>query len=476
MARRLGLKDLIGIGIGAVIGSGIFVTVGVAAAGSPDYVGAGPAVALSLIVVALVSFFSALCYAELASMIPISGSAYTYTYATMGELMAWIIGWDLILEYTIGNVAVAIGWGSYFDAFLRGLGIHLPDWLLTSAAMATPEMIAAAPHIGGIPIMCNVPAVLIMVLLTILLVKGVRESATFNDILVVLKIVLILVVIGLAAGYVNPENWKPFIPNGWAGIQAGAALVFFSYVGFDAVSTVAEETQDPERTVPLGMFWTLVICTVLYVAMALVVTGVVPYTQLGVADPMALIFEVLNMPWATVIVSLGALIAMTGVLLVFQLGQPRIFMVMARDGLLPEFCKSIHPKFKTPHVTTILCGVVVAIAAGFTDLSTVLELCNIGTLFALIMVSVGVLILRRTQPDRPRPFRTPMGVLFPLLSIASCLMLIYAMPYMTWVRFAIWIAVGVVLYYCYGIRHSNMAHDAEAVEAETVPSNDKTEP
>lgn len=466
MNRTLGLKDIIALGIGAVLGSGIFVTVGIAAAGGGDHIGAGPAIALSFIVAAIASFFCALCYAELASMIPIAGSAYTYAYATLGEFIAWIIGWDLILEYSVGNIATAIPWGSYFGSLMSSIGIDIPVWLLKAPCTLTPEEALAAPQLFGWPFACNLPAIAIMAILTIVLIKGIRESATFNDILVIIKILLVLFVIGITVSYVDPQNWHPFMPNGWMGVQAGAAVLFYCYVGFDAMSTCAEETKNPGRTLPLGMMWTLGICTVLYVAVALVFTGVVPYWKFAnCADPMAYILTYINKPWASAIVSIGTLIAMTAVLLVFQIGQPRIFMSMARDGLLPQSFERLHPKYKTPHITTIWCGVLVGLSAGFLDLGIVLDLCIIGTLFSLMLVCLGVIIMRHSRPDAVRPFRTPLVPLVPILGIVCCLGLIFAMPTAILKYFAIWLGIGAAVYFCYGIKHSRLNYGGQNCSA-----------
>lgn len=466
LKKALKAKDLVALGVGAVIGAGIFVTTGLAAAGSPGYLGAGPAVVLSFLLVAVACAFSAFCYAEFASMIPIAGSAYTYAYATMGELVAWIIGWDLILEYGVGNVAVAISWSGYLGALLRGVGINIPVWLSTASMSATSDILASAPHIFGLPIVFNMPAIVIVGLLTWLLVYGVSESAAVNDALVVLKIAIVIFVIVVGAFYVDPSNWTPFMPNGWAGVQAAGAMIFFAYVGFDAVSTAAEETENPARDLPIGLIGTLVICSILYILVALVLTGMMPYTELGTAEPMATAFEHMGAGWASGIISFGAIVAMTAVLLVFQLGMPRIFFSMARDGLLPKVFAKVHPKYRTPHVTTILTGVAIAVAAGFMDITTVIELCNIGTLFAFVLVCIGIPILRRTQPDAKRPFRVPFVPLFPILGVLSCLLLMVAMPTVTWIRFAVWLVIGLVIYIFYGAKHSALNDD----EGDSLPT------
>ncbi|MBI3926109.1 MAG: amino acid permease, partial [Armatimonadetes bacterium] len=428
LRRTLKAKDLVALGIGAIIGAGIFATTGTAAAGGANHPPAGPAVVLCYVLVAFACAFSALCYAEFASMIPIAGSAYTYAYATLGELVAWIIGWDLILEYAVGNVAVAISWSGYFNSLLRGLGMPLPEWLCTATQSASPEVLAAAPHIGQIPIVFNLPALVIVGLLTWLLVRGIQESARVNNVVVMIKVLIVLFVIGLGTFYIDPANWVPFAPSGWAGVQAGAALIFFAYIGFDAVSTAAEETENPGRDLPIGMLGSLVICTVLYIAVSAVLTGLVPYTALGTAEPMATAFEMLGLTWASGIIAFGAVVAMTAVLLVFQMGQPRIFFSMSRDGLLPRVFARVHPRYRTPHVTTILTGFLVAVSASFMEIGAVIELCNIGTLFAFVLVALGIIVLRRAEPDRPRPFRTPLVPWLPLVSIAFCLYLMLNLP------------------------------------------------
>lgn len=476
LKRTLGVKDLLALGIGAVIGSGIFVTTGVAAAGSDGYLGAGPAVTLSFVVVAIACLFCALCYAEFASMIPVAGSAYTYSYATLGEFVAWIIGWDLILEYLVGNIAVSVSWSGYFVALVRQFGIVIPPWLCTPTQLAPPDVVASAPMLFGYHIVFNLPAILIVALLTWVLVIGMKESARLNNIIVVIKLAIIAFIVIVGAMYVNPDNWTPFMPNGWAGVQYGAAYVFFAYVGFDAISTAAEETENPGRNLPIGLIGALLFCTILYVAVALVVTGMLPYTQLGVAEPMVLAFELLHMPWAVVIIAVGVLISMTAVLLVFQMGQPRIFFSMARDGLFPKSFGAIHPVYRTPYLTTIGCGIFVALPAGFADVSSVLELCNIGTLFAFVVVCIGVIVMRYRNPEARRPFAVPFCPWIPLAGVASCAYLMAAMPMHTWIGFGIWLAVGVVVYALYGYHHSTLglgeddAANLAVLEAKAAPT------
>ena len=478
MRRVLGPIQLIALGIGAVVGAGIFAVIGTAAAGGANHAGAGTALVISILITALGCGFCALCYAEFASLVPISGSAYTYSYATLGEFVAWIIGWDLIIEYAMGNVAVAVSWSGYFVELLRGFGIEIPAWLRTDllTASRTEGFFDAAPHVFGIPIVFNLPAVLITALVTWVLVIGIKESSRFNTAMVVLKLFILVFFILVGAFYVKPENWQPFAPNGWAGIGTGAALIFFAYIGFDAVSTAAEECRNPQKDMPIGMIGSLGICTVLYVATSLVLTGMVPLDQIkGSAEPLAKAFSLLGMNWAAGIVAFGAVVATTAVLLVFQYGQARIFFSMARDGLLPESFSRIHPKYRTPHVTTIWIGVAVGVLAAFANLDVFVELTNIGTLFAFILVCVGVMVLRHKDPNRKRPFRTPFVPFVPLAGIAICLYLIVGWPWVrstpdglvltrigglpadTWIRFAIWLAIGLVIYFLYGYRKSRLA-------------------
>ncbi len=459
LKRSLGVFALTALGIGAVIGAGIFSSPGTAASGGADHIAAGPALVLSYILVALACGFAALCYAEMASMVPVAGSAYTYAYVTLGEFLAWIIGWDLILEYAVGNVAVAVSWADYFKSLLGGLGLHLPAWLSTTIdhAQKTPGLLESAPHLLGIPIVLNLPAGLIVGVLTILLVLGIQESARVNTAMVILKLVMVAGFIGVGAFYVRQENWTPFAPNGLNGILSGASLIFFAYIGFDAVSTTAEEAKNPQRDIPRAMIATLGICTVLYAAVTLVLTGMVSWKDLGVGDPLAKALHSAGLQALAGILSFGAVVAMTAVLLVFQLGQPRIFMVMARDGLLPEWASRVHPRFRTPYITTILTGVFVGIPAMFVDINEAIEFTNIGTLFAFVLVSVGVIVLRRTDPDRHRPFRCPGVPWLPLLSIVGCGVLMAYLPFITWMRFVVWQVVGVLLYFLYGRRHSRLS-------------------
>jgi APA family basic amino acid/polyamine antiporter len=455
------------IGIGAIIGAGIFATIGTASSGTAERAGAGPSLMLSFVITAIVCGFTALCYAELASMVPISGSAYTYSYATLGELVAWIIGWDLIIEYAIGNVAVAISWAEFFNRLLRNLGIHMPDWLTSNYRTATEETLAAAPHIFGVPIVFNILAFGIVALITIVLVWGIKESSNFNAVMVLIKILVLLFFIGLALYYVSPakmaENWKPFQPQGWFGTLTGAAVVFFAYIGFDAVSTVAEETKNPARDLPVGIIASLIICTILYVLVAAVFTGMVPWetvrawtsAQRGESLTMALETVAPQALWQNTVIAFGSVVAHTAVLLVFQLGQPRIFFSMARDGLLPSVFASVHPRFKTPHVTTILTGIAVGGIAAFATVDEMVSLTNIGTLFAFILVCVGVMVLRHKDPDRKRPFRVPFGpYLLPGLGALSCALLIYFLPEGSYWRFVGWLMLGLSVYFSYGYTRS----------------------
>jgi APA family basic amino acid/polyamine antiporter len=467
LKRVLGPWNILALGVGAIIGAGIFATIGTAAAGDAQRPGAGPALMLSFVLTAVVCAFTALCYAEFASMVPVAGSAYTYSYGTLGELVAWIIGWDLILEYAIGNVAVAISWANYFNTFLEGFGLRLPTWLtidFTTARDRMPQVLQAAPHVFGIPIVFNILAFAIVAAITVVLVWGIRESARFNFWMVAIKLVVLGFFVFVSFHYVKPVHWRPFAPNGFTGVAAGAAIVFFAYIGFDAVSTTAEEARNPKRDMPIGIIGSLVVCTIVYIIIAAVFTGMIPYPALKQtlateqAEPLTLAMKYVAMPnWMVGVVAFGSVVAHTAVLLVFQLGQPRIFFAMARDGLLPKAFAKVHPKFRTPHVTTILTGVFVGVTAMFTSLDEMVNLTNIGTLFAFILICLGIIVLRYKDPDRERPFRVPFGpLLLPVLGIVSCLGLIYYLPPSSWWRFVGWLGVGLVIYLLYGYRHSRL--------------------
>ena len=489
LRRSLNKWHLTALGVGATIGAGIFATTGTAIVGDALRPGAGPAIVISFLLTALTCGFAALCYAEFAAMVPISGSAYTYAYASLGELVAWIIGWDLIIEYAVGNIGVAIGWAGYFRELLSHFGVSLPAWLATDfrSAHQAAEAVAAgsanpsaqylasalsnAPHLFGFPVIANLPAFLIVALITVVLVIGIRESANSNNAMVLLKIAVILFFCAVGATLIKPEHWDNpalggFAPNGWKGISAGAAIIFFSYIGFDATSTAAEEAKDPGKDMPFGIIMSLIVCTVLYIVLALVMTGMAPWNQLGTPEPMITALALADgspklLSISRLIVSLGAVIAMSSVLLVFQLGQPRIFMSMSRDGLLPPFLARVHPRFKTPYVGTIITGLFVATFAAFANIAEVVDLTNIGTLFAFVLVSAGVIVLRRLEPDRPRPFRAPLVPFTPIISIVTCLYLMLQLPKLTWIRFGIWLVIGLFVYLFYGMRHSRLGQRAE---------------
>ena len=449
LKRSLTAVDLTMLGIGAIIGTGIFVLTGTAAANQ-----AGPGIMMSYVLAGLACGFAALCYAEFASMIPIAGSAYTYAYATLGELFAWMIGWDLILEYAVGSMTVAIGWSGYMQKLLSGAGITLPVWM--SAAPGTVE--------GSL---INLPAVLVVLGIMTLLVIGVRESARANAVMVLIKGAAIIFFIIAGASYVKPENWSPFYAYGWSGVMSAAAVVFFAYIGFDAVSTTAEEAKNPKRDLPIGIIASLVICTVLYLAVAAVLTGIVPVVSLKaeaafINAPVAYALSFINLDWAAYLVSAGAVAGITSVLLVMLLSQPRIFFAMSRDGLLPAAVSKVHPKFGTPYLTTIITCVVVAIVAGFTQIQVVGEMTSIGTLFAFVVVCAAVLILRKRRPDAPRAFKVAGGPIVPVLGILSCLYLMLSLPVITWVRFLVWLDIGMLIYWFYSRSKSPLADKAEA--------------
>jgi APA family basic amino acid/polyamine antiporter len=458
LKRSLTATNLVMLGIGAIIGAGIFVLTGTAAAQH-----AGPAIVLSFVLAGMGCLFAGLCYAEFASMIPIAGSAYTYGYATLGELFAWIIGWDLILEYLFAASTVAVGWSGYAVQFLHRLGIDLPA-SLTQA----PFTIQGTTDVVATGAILNVPAVLLVALLTGLLMIGIRESATVNNFIVIIKIAIVLLVIGFGAAYVDPTNWQPFIPEpvktdhgvfgGWGGIAAGAGVIFFAYIGFDAVSTAAQEAKNPQRDLPIGILGSLAVCTLLYILMALVMTGVAHYSKLNVAHPVDVaISEVPELEWLAVLVDVGAIAGLASVVLVMLMGQPRIFFAMARDGLLPPVFGRIHPKYQTPYVATIITGVFAGIIAGLFPIGLLGELVSIGTLFAFVVVCAGVLMLRKRDPDAPRSFKTPWVPYVPILGILTCGYLMYGLGAPTWARLALWMGLGLAIYFGYGRRHSRLA-------------------
>jgi APA family basic amino acid/polyamine antiporter len=492
LRKTLGAWDLVAIGIGCIIGVGIFVLPGVEAATH-----AGPGIILSFGVAALACACSALCYAELAAMIPVAGSAYTYGYATLGEILGWIIGWDLILEYMVGASLVAIGWSAYL--------VNLLNHALAKSGAAIPHALVAAPW-GQSPGVVNLPAAAIVLFLTWLLVRGIKESARVNLVIVIVKVAVILTFVLLAVWYVNPTNWTPFLPFGFKGVATAAAIVFLAYVGFDAVSTTAEEAVNPQRDLPIGIIGSLIVATALYMAVAAIMTGIVPYQQLNVADPVALVLNVLEMPWASMLISLGAICGITSVLLVLLLGQPRILFAMSRDGLLPRALSHVHPRFRTPHVTTILTGCIVATAAALTPINVVAELCSIGTLFAFIIVCAGVIVLRFTRADVHRPYSVPGGWgaaafvfvpfaagaalaplpvwgrvllwaaglaacaafrkhVLPASGILLCGYLMLSLPVITWLRLVTWLFLGLALYAAYGYKHSAVATAAAGASA-----------
>ncbi len=439
LKRTLTAKDLTILGVGAIIGAGIFVLTGIAAA---KY--AGPAIVLSFVFAGIACALAALCYSELAAMIPVSGSAYSYAYATMGELMAWIIGWDLILEYALASSTVAIGWAGYLNSFLNSIDVHLPSYL-TTAYLADPAQ-------GFI----NLPAVIIVLLLTGLLVVGIRQSAIFNFVMVLIKLAVIVVFIIAGAGHIQTENWSNFTPFGFGGVLTGAGVIFFAYIGFDAVSTAAQEAINPKRDVPIGIIASLIVCTVLYILVAGVLTGVISYTELNVPAPIAVAVDHIGMSWLSPIIKLAAIAGLTSVMLVLLMGQSRIFYAMANDRLLPPLFAKIHPKFQTPHLSTIVVGFAVALLAGFMPIEKLGELVSIGTLFAFVLVCGGVLVLRSSHPELPRHFKCPAVPVVPIAGILVCLGLMAGLPLDTWVRLLVWLLIGFAIYFGYGIKHSQL--------------------
>lgn len=489
LKKSLGPWSLTALGIGAVIGSGIFTVIGTAMAGQKFDVpsisntpllhyllfhsaldgrpGAGPALALSLVLVAIVCVFTGLCYAELASMIPIAGSAYTYTYATLGELVAWVIGWDLILEYAFSNMSVSVGFAAHIVDLLDWFGLHPPARWISPAYLPTGLQDLAGQNIyaPGWHFGFNIPAFLVVMLLTVILVRGIRESARTNNIMVLVKMAAILVFIFAAASYIKPYYWHPFMPNGWTGVLTGGSIIFFTYIGFDSVSTAAEECRNPQRDLPFGILATLVACTLLYGGVAIVLSGIVPWQSvMGDAAPVVNALRRLSfgpagahLHWIRLFVLIGALMGMISSILVFQLGQARVWFAMSRDGLLPPVFGKIHPRFRTPAVATWVAGFLVGIPAGVLDIGTVSNLSNIGTLFAFVLVSIAVLILRYREPERHRAFRAPLGPVFPLLSIVFCIVLMMGLEVLTWMAFFLWLATGLLVYFFYSRHRSEFA-------------------
>ncbi len=536
LKRALGPWELVFLGIGAIIGAGIFVITGTAAAGGAGHIGAGPAIIVSFLFTGIACGFAALCYAEFASMIPLAGSAYTYSYATLGELVAWIIGWDLILEYMVASSAVAIGWSGYCKSFLETIGtqfggknFQIPGFLSTDMmtvmeaskhpekyigkfAEKTPELAAklnavvsdpsisdkpaqmisimnsfpdfhnlqaadgilhqfynlmntlvTAPHIGNIPFCLNLPAMIVIIGITILLVLGVSESAKTNTVIVILKFVILAVFVIVGLKHVDPKNLIPFMPNGWNGVFVGSSMIFFAYIGFDAVSTTAEECKNPSKDLPFGIIGALSICTFLYIIVAGIMTAICPWSRLGTAEPVATALHYVGEHVvASYIVSVGAIISLLAVLIVMMMAQPRIFMCMSRDGFIPKWLSKIHPKFKTPYRSTIITGIIVGIIASIFNINEVAELCNIGTLFAFVLVCCSVIILRKKSPDIHRPFKTPFVPWVPLGGILTCFYLMYKLPLTTWIRFVVWLAIGLIIYFLYGIKHTDYTRKLEA--------------
>jgi basic amino acid/polyamine antiporter, APA family len=442
LKRTLTAWDLTGLGIGAIIGTGIFVLIGTAIVGDAHRSGAGPGIMISFILSGITCALAALCYAEFAAMIPVAGSAYTYSYATLGEFLAWLTGWNLILEYGVACVAVAIGWSGYFNNILKMCGLELPYWATHAPGSD-----------GGI---ANLPAAIIVLLVTGILIVGVKESARATCAIVVIKLAVIIFFITVGVSSVDPANWSPFMPFGFAGVGAAAAIVFFAYIGFDAVSTTAEEAKNPQRDLPIGIFASLGICTVLYISVAAVLTGLVPYSGIDIHAPVAEGLRIVGFQWGAAIVATGAVAGITSVLVVMMLGQIRVFFAMSRDGLLGPWLSSVHPSFRTPHHATYLTGIAVSIMAAFIPIGEAADMTNIGTLFAFVLVCIGIMVLRYTKPDHPRPFRMPFMPIIPILGVVACLGLMYFLPWMTWIRFLVWTVIGIAVYMAYGIRHSKL--------------------
>lgn len=448
LKKTLGALDLVLLGIGCIIGTGIFVLTGVAAA---KY--AGPALMLSFVLSGLACGFAALAYAELAAIVPIAGSAYTYSYAALGEIIAWIVGWNLVLEYSVGSSAVAAGWSGYVVGLLKSAGIVLP------------QAYTAVPADGGI---VNLPAMFIALFLSLMLVRGTKESATLNRVLVLIKLVAVFIFLFLAGPKVDVANWTPFMPYGFSGVAAGAAIIFFAYIGFDAVATAAEECRNPNRDLPIGIVGSLIVCTILYIVVAGVLTGVVPYTQLNNAEPVAFALRYIGYNMGSALVGTGAICGITTVLLVLMYGQTRVFFAMSRDGLIPASICKVHPRYGTPHVITIVAGIAVALIAGFTPIGIIAELTNIGTLFAFVVAAIGVLVMRFTRPDIHRPFKCPAVWLISPLAVISCAYLMYNLPVETWLRFGIWSLIGFVVYFAYSYRNSALNKKQDYIDIENA--------
>ena len=493
LKKTLNVFDLIVIGIGAVVGTGIFTIIGSAIQGGPEGVGAGPAIIVSMVLAVVACVFSALCYSEIAAMIPVAGSAYTYTYATMGEFMAWMVGWILMLEYAIGNITVASAWTGYFAQFLKGFKHILPDfvvnfpmWLRNDYRymFAYCDKFGLDPHtqmpfiFDKIPVAINLPAIFIVLVLTLLLIRGVKESTRVASIMVGINMFMIISFIVIGSFYVKPENWTPFAPNGFEGIFMGAFIIFFAYIGFDAISTTAEETENPQRDLPIAILGTLVLCTILYVLVALVLTGTVPLHQIDTQAPIAHAMRMVGKDWFAGLLSVGALCALTSVLLIYQLGTTRILYAMSRDRFLPKSLRLIHRKFRTPHVLTWISGIVVIVCALFMDLSISAELCNFGTFTSFIIICIAVLILRKTDPDRHRPFKVPFTPLFPILGIISCGgLMLYSMKFLTTssLYFPLWLLMGVMIYVGYGYKQKRLEEQKKLSRFSKVAKLDKVE-
>ena len=461
LRRSLGRLNLTALGVGSIIGTGIFVLTGTAASQN-----AGPALVISMVIAGVACAFAGLCYAELASMIPVAGSAYTYAYATVGEIFAWIVGWDLILEYALSMSTIAVGWSGYFVSLMRDLG-----WVVPPAFTASPGVAVAIAGGGTVVGAFNVPAAVIVLLVTALLVVGIKESANTNTILVVIKSVVLVIFVVAGISYVNRDNLTPFIPPntgefghfGWSGILRGSAVMFFAYIGFDAVSTAAQEAKNPQRDLPYGILVSLALCTVLYIAVATVLIGIVPYAKLNVADPIAVGIEATGLTWFSPVVKVSALFGLFSTMLVQLLGQTRIFYSMSRDGLLPPLFGRVHPRFRTPHLSTLVTGIIVAVAAGLLPLSTLSQLVSMGTLLAFTLVCIGIIILRKSAPDLERPFRTPGMPWVPILGAVVCVAQMVGLPWETWLRLIVWLVVGMVIYAFYGKRRALAVREGRAL-------------